>query len=412
MHLKVAVTLALSLLVAAAPSANPEPNVVHLQKRSTLVKDGVVNAAALRAHVDRVTAKIHRGFDNFERNTGAPHPDAPSASERAKRATGKVALTDDDAELWFGGVSVGTPLAAFTVDFDTGSSDFFLPATSCNTNCAGHTRWNTAASSTAKSTGKSFSLAFGDGSTVSGTVFTDTVNLGGLTATTQSVGSSTKYSTGFALDEFPPDGLLGMGFEQISVFGKNPVFQTLVSQGKTTASEFGFALTTSGAELFLGGVDTAKISGTTTFTPVTTVGFWQITLSGVVFNGKTVVGSGSAIVDTGTTLIIGDTTDVAALYAAIPGSQNAQNTVGAGFFTVPCNSIPTVSFTLGGKSFPVSPATFNLGQVSTGSSQCVGGVVGENGLGNFKWILGDVFLANVYTTFDVGNTRVGFAALA
>ena len=85
------------------------------------------------------------------------------------------------------------------------------------------------------------------------------------------MGDSSRYSAGFALDEFPPDGLLGMGFEQISVFGESPVFQTLVAQGKTTASTFGVKLATSGSELFLGGADTSKFTGTLTQVPLTTV---------------------------------------------------------------------------------------------------------------------------------------------
>jgi hypothetical protein len=42
---------------------------------------------------------------------------------------------------------------------------------------------------------------------------------------------------------------------------------------------------------------------------------------------------------------------------------------------VPCNSIPTISLVFGGKPFDISPDTFNLGPVSSGSSDCVGGIV-------------------------------------
>lgn len=188
-----------------------------------------------------------------------------------------------------------------------------------------------------------------------------------------------------------------MGFPQISVFGANPVFQTLAAQGKTTQNVFGVTLRTSGSELFLGGTDSSKFTGTTTFTPVTQVGFWEITLGGATVGGRSVAGAQDAIVDTGTTLLIGDTTSVKAVYAAIPGSKDASRTVGAGFFTVPCASVPSnVGLTLGGRTFTISAATFNLGQVSSGSADCVGGLIADDSEG--FWIIGDVFLQNVYTS--------------
>ena len=112
-----------------------------------------------------------------------------------------------------------------------------------------------------------------------------------------------------------------------------------------------------------------------------------------------------SIIDSGTTLIVGDTKNVAALYAAIPGSKS----LGNGYYSVPCSSIPTVSFTYGGQSFPIAPSLFNLGLTAKGSKDCVGGIVAANG---FKfWVVGDVFMQNVYTQFDMGQNRVGFATL-
>ncbi|GJE92518.1 acid protease [Phanerochaete sordida] len=421
--LSIALLALVPLLAAASPApaaGSPVTRVPFARKRS-FQKDGVADIEALKAHVAEVKTKINRGFDNFKTNTGKVHPNdngervQPAKRSLAKRATGKVALTDDlEGDLWQGGVSVGTPLSAFTVDFDTGSSDFFLPGPDCTVNCEGHKVFQTGSSSTAADQRKTFTTEFADGSSVDGEVFKDTVSLGGLVATGQAVVAATQYSSGFMLADFPPDGLLGMAFQSIAQTGDPPVFQTLVSQSKTTSPVFGFTLLDNGGELFLGGTDTSAFTGSLTFAPLIVTNptaFWEISVSGVtVGTARPVTRAQDSIVDTGTTLLIVDPTSATAIHRDIPGAQNAARTVGQGFFTIPCNEIPSnVAITIAGKSFTLSPDTLNAGQVSAGSNECVSGIVGDN---EGFWILGDVFLRNLYTQFDTANLRVGFAPVA
>jgi cathepsin D len=67
------------------------------------------------------------------------------------------------------------------VDFDTGSSDLFLPSSRCGQSCSGRKIYIPNASSTAQDLGQTFSLAFRDGSSVLGDKYTDVVNIAGLT---------------------------------------------------------------------------------------------------------------------------------------------------------------------------------------------------------------------------------------
>ena len=268
------------------------------------------------------------------------------------------------------------------MDFDTGSSDFFLPDVSCTSNCDGHKLYNPNSSSTATNVGKTFTITFGDGTSVSGNQYTDTVGManGNLSATTQHVGAATVYSDGFNISSFSPDGLMGMGFEQISTFPANPVFQTLVNQNAVSEPMFSFKITAGDSELFLGGMNNAKFTGSVTSVNVTQVGFWQVNMDSVNVDGNAVISNIDSVIDTGTTLIVGDPDSVGQFYAAIPGSANASDTVGSGFFTFPCDSAPDVSLSFGGKGFTISPDLFNLGMVSAGSSDCVGGIASTSGM--------------------------------
>lgn len=326
-----------------------------------------------------------------------------------KRATGADALVNDGKSLWYGTISVGTPAVTFTVDIDTGSADLFLPGPTCGSSCSGHTIYDPSASSTSQDLGQAFTLSF-DNNVVQGEIYSDTISMAGLTAVDQTIGVAAQYGNGFDIAQFPPDGVLGMAFQSISSSNASTFFQSLVSQGQIDEPVFSLKLSSSGSELYLGGANSALYTGDFTYTPVTQQGYWEVNLNGIEGNGQTILSNIDAIIDTGTSLVIGNPSQIAAFYTAL-GGTDASSTVGPGFYTFPCDSFPSVSMTFGGTSFPISAETLNLGPVSQGSSDCVAGFVGQDTGASF-WTIGSVFLQNVYSTFDIGNLQVGFAQLA
>lgn len=80
----------------------------------------------------------------------------------------------DDLE-WAGPVTIGTPGTEFFIDFDTGSADLWVPSSACKSDtCAEKNRYAVNASSTSVKKSGNFSIQYGDGSTVSGPIYTDT----------------------------------------------------------------------------------------------------------------------------------------------------------------------------------------------------------------------------------------------
>ena len=109
-------------------------------------------------------------------------------------------------------------------------------------------------------------------------------------------------------------------------------------------------------------------------------------MNAVTVNGQDLGLQGrTAILDTGTTLIIAPDSDAAAVHAAIPGAQSD----GQGGFTIPCTTTASVALSFGGTSFaidtrdllfaPVDPNDLTGDCVSGISSGQIGGATGVAG---------------------------------
>ena len=114
-----------------------------------------------------------------------------------------------------------------------------------------------------------------------------------------------------------------------------------------------------------------------------------------------------AILDTGTSLIIGPLTTIEKVNKAIGAELSS-----LGLYTVDCDkvdSMPDVIIHIGGSTFPLKPQEYVVkieGKCASGFAP--GGSPSSGGLlPNF--ILGDVFLGPYYTQFDMGQKRAGLA---
>ncbi|KAI0314883.1 acid protease [Amylostereum chailletii] len=395
--------LVLPALAAAAPvttlptgTGGGTGTSVPLTKRSKLLnEDGGVNLKFLSRHLDRVTSKLDRGLTAYLANTGIAHTLAQSLnllhlSDPLTRRAGNLALADEDDIVWTGTLSIGTPPKEFSIDFDTGSSDIVVPAAECTDVCKDAQRYNISTSSSGKDLGRNFTLKYGDGSQTSGKQIGETVTVAGLQATNQTIGAASAVTDGF-LDSM--DGLVGLAFPTISTYHAQPLMQTLLAQNKSLEPVFGMKLAKNGSQLTLGGTDKTLYTGEPTYVPVTEEGYWQVDFAGIKVGKEDLAlnKTKTAIVDSGTTLIIGDEDSVRAFYAAVPGAKEIDGQ--PGLFSVPCEGLPEMSITFGNKAINIAPETFNLGPVQSGSSDCVAGVQYTSGVS--FWIFGDVLMKNV-----------------
>ncbi|KAG0519251.1 hypothetical protein BDA96_09G248400 [Sorghum bicolor] len=226
-----------------------------------------------------------------------------------------IALKNYMNAQYFGEIGVGTPEQKFTVIFDTGSSNLWVPSSKCyfSIACYFHSRYKSGQSSTYKKNGKPAAIQYGTGS-IAGFFSEDSVTLGDLVVKDQEFIEATKEpGLTFMVAKF--DGILGLGFQEISVGNATPVWYNMVKQGLISDPVFSFwfnrhADDGEGGEIVFGGMDSSHYKGDHTYVPVTQKGYWQFNMGDVLVDGVSTgfcAGGCAAIADSGTSLLAGPT---------------------------------------------------------------------------------------------------------
>jgi len=213
------------------------------------------------------------------------------------------------------------------------------------------------------------------------------------------------------------DGILGFGFDSISVDHATPLWYNLLSQKLVSAPVFSFWLSQDasaqvGGELSLGAANPARYTGNFSYAPLTAETYWQFEFSDFLYGGSSLGWcSGNShctsILDSGTSLIAGPM----ALIDALNRKLGAIVENGEGIFP-DCNvisSLPNLAFVINGHSFELTPSDYVLKVTSLGRTECLSGFAGFDFPGEQLFILGDVFIATYTSIFDFGNLRVGWA---
>ncbi|XP_007531394.2 napsin-A-like isoform X1 [Erinaceus europaeus] len=369
----------------------------------------------LGAALIRIPLRRAQGAPNPLREWGQPgeppRMGAPSPGDKLI----SVPLSNYINVQYYGDIGLGTPPQIFSVVFDTGSSNLWVPSRRCHffsLPCWFHHRFNPKASSSFKPNGTKFAIQYGTGR-LSGILSEDKLTIGGISGASVMFGEALwEPSLVFTFAKF--DGILGLGFPILAVGGVRPPLDALVDQGLLDKPVFSFYLNrdpeaASGGELVLGGVDPAHYVPPLTFLPVTLPAYWQISMERVTAGpGLTFCPHGcAAILDTGTSLITGPSEDIRALNRALGGIPLL-----AGEYLIECSSVPklpTVSFLLGGTWFNLTAQDYVIQIVRGGVRLCVSGFLALDvpPPAGPLWILGDVFLGAYVAVFDRGDPRGG-----
>jgi len=318
-----------------------------------------------------------------------------------------VPVTNFMNAQYFSDITIGSPPQTFKVVLDTGSSNLWVPSQQCGSiACYLHTTYDSSSSSTYKSNGSEFAIQYGTGS-LSGFVSNDVMSIGDLKIKGQDFAEATEEpGLTFAFGRF--DGILGLGYDTISVNRIVPPFYNMVDQGLLDEPVFAFYLGNedSQSEAVFGGVDKAHYKGDIEYIPLRRKAYWEVDLDFIAYGDEVAeLEDTGVILDTGTSLNVIPSA-LAELLNAEMGAEKGFN----GQYTIDCakkSSLPDVTFSLAGSNYSL-PASDYILEVSGSCISTFMGMDIPEPAGPLA-ILGDAFLRRYYSVYDLGRNAVGLA---
>jgi len=204
--LLLALTNSQAAVVSHPSSLGNTFSVARIRQNTTRIRDGFV------AH-SKAFAKY--GWTDLNINSNIFSSTGPIQGQ-----TGTVNTTAEEYDAAYIApitISTGASAQTLNIDFDTGSSDFWVFSTLLGPEATvGHNVFDPLKSKTFhNASGLDWEIGYGDGSGAAGIVGTDRVQVGGVTVTRQAVELASAVSRSF-IEDTDSDGLVGLAFKKIN----------------------------------------------------------------------------------------------------------------------------------------------------------------------------------------------------
>lgn len=333
---------------------------------------------------------------NLFKSITADKPTAPNSSG-----------IDQDGQdySYFAVAQVGSEKQEMWMLLDTGGSNTWIFSSQCTDEpCQQHRTFTESASDTLNMTSISWNVGYGTG-TVSGVIGNDSLSIAGLEVN-MALGLAKEASDDFM--SYPMDGILGLSRSNDTGYDSPTFMDVIENAGLLESNIVGFSLSRGDdggkdGSITFGGVDEDKMSGNVTYSDtVPSSNRWSIPVDDVTVDGTACnFTDRSAIIDTGTSYAMMTPDDAKTLHNMIPGSSKSGSK-----YLVPCDTDAELRVIFSGVSYAISPKDY-VGDKS--GSDCASNIIAQEAFGENVWLLGDVFLKNVYSVFDYDDNKIGFA---